>query len=178
MNFDRNILISDPNERGALMGRFLAMLHSFMALQTGITWMEPTERLDRFDKNLWLIGVACLHYLHEMVDAELTGAMNDLRSVRRRLAAMATLLALAVGIDVHLVANYQLSTWFIPVFIFTLELIIKAHTSFVVYYMIKNDVSEGRGTLSSKLKKHSSKKKSSGRKSSRKRANWWAGSLC
>ena len=31
----------DPNERGALMGRFLAMLHSFMALQTGITWMEP-----------------------------------------------------------------------------------------------------------------------------------------
>lgn len=74
--------ISDPNERGALMGRFLAMLHSFMALQTGITWMEPNDRLDRFDKNLWLIGVACLHYLHEMVDAELT-QMNDLRCVKQ-----------------------------------------------------------------------------------------------
>ena len=71
----------DPNERGALMGRFLAMLHSFMALQTGITWMEPKERLDRFDKNLWLIGVAFLHYLHEMVDAELTGAMHDMRYI-------------------------------------------------------------------------------------------------
>ena len=64
------------------MGRFLAMLHSFMALQTGITWMEPNDRLDRFDKNLWLIGVACLHYLHEMVDAELT-QMNDLRCVKQ-----------------------------------------------------------------------------------------------
>jgi len=131
----------DPNERGALMGRFLAMLHSFMALQTGITWMEPNDRLDRFDKNLWLIGVACLHYLHEMVDAELT-QMNDLRCVKRRLSAMGALLLIGISIDVHLVMNYQISTWFIPVFIFTLELIIKTHTSFAVYYMLKNDISE------------------------------------
>ena len=77
-----------------------------------------------------------------MVDAELTN-MNDLRTVTRRLGAMGALLVLAVSIDVHLVMNYEISTWFIPVFIFTLELIIKAHTSFIVYYMLKNDVSEG-----------------------------------
>ena len=80
------------------MGQFLAMLHGFMALQTGrqlklivgnvkmisqgITYMDEKGRLDRFDKNLWLIGIACMHYLHEMVEAELTN-INDPRAVRR-----------------------------------------------------------------------------------------------
>ena len=57
---------------------------------------------------------------------------------------MGALLLIGISIDVHLVMNYQISTWFIPVFIFTLELIIKTHTSFAVYYMLKNDISEGK----------------------------------
>ena len=44
--------------------------------------MDEKGRLDRFDKNLWLIGIACMHYLHEMVEAELTN-INDPRAVRR-----------------------------------------------------------------------------------------------
>ena len=48
----------------------------------GITYMDEKGRLDRFDKNLWLIGIACMHYLHEMVEAELTN-INDPRAVRR-----------------------------------------------------------------------------------------------
>ena len=56
---------------------------------------------------------------------------------------MAALLVMALTIETYLVMNYRISTWFIPVFIFTLELIIKAHTSFAVYYMLKNDVAEG-----------------------------------
>jgi hypothetical protein len=77
----------DPHERGARMGQFLAMLHGFMALQTGITYMDEKQRLDRFDKNLWLIGIACMHYLHEMVDAEMTN-VNDERAVKRPLKGM------------------------------------------------------------------------------------------
>ena len=46
--------------------------------------MDERGRLDRFDKNLWLIGIACMHYLHEMVDAELTHT-NDERAVKRPL---------------------------------------------------------------------------------------------
>ena len=38
--------------------------------------MSPTERLDRFYKNLWLIEIACLHYVHEMVDAELVNSVE------------------------------------------------------------------------------------------------------
>merc|ERR1711937_427067 len=48
----------DPHERGARMGQFLSMLHAFMALQTGITYMDPASRLDRAQKNSWLILVA------------------------------------------------------------------------------------------------------------------------
>ena len=46
--------------------------------------MDEKQRLDRFDKNLWLIGIACMHYLHEMVDAEMTN-VNDERAVKRPL---------------------------------------------------------------------------------------------
>lgn len=131
----------DPHERGARMGQFLAMLHGFMALQTGITYMDEKGRLDRFDKNLWLIGIACMHYLHEMVEAELTN-INDPRAVRRPIKAMGGLLLVAIVIDGHLILNHEISTWWIPVFVFTLELIIKATTSFAVFYMQKNDFNE------------------------------------
>ena len=49
--------------------------------------MDEKQRLDRFDKNLWLIGIACMHYLHEMVDAEMTN-VNDERAVKRPLKGM------------------------------------------------------------------------------------------
>ena len=78
-------------------------------------------------------------------------------------SAMSTLLAMALFIEIHLVIHYPISTWWIPVFVFTLELIIKAGmahrmthillrhndsfysvTSFSVFAMQKNDVNEGR----------------------------------
>ena len=118
--------------------------------------MDEKGRLDRFDKNLWLIGIACMHYLHEMVEAELTN-INDPRAVRRPIkgkdptsypiliifSAMGGLLLVAIVIDGHLILNHEISTWWIPVFVFTLELIIKATTSFAVFYMQKNDFNEG-----------------------------------
>ena len=48
--------------------------------------MEPASRLDRAEKNSWLVVVACLHYLHEMVDAELTNN-PDVRPVNRPMKA-------------------------------------------------------------------------------------------
>ena len=56
---------------------------------------------------------------------------------------MSTLLAMAIFIEIHLMLNYEISTWWIPVFVFTLELIIKAVTSFAVFIMQKKDVNEG-----------------------------------
>ena len=50
----------------------------------------------------------------------------------------------AIVIDGHLILNHEISTWWIPVFVFTLELIIKATTSFAVFYMQKNDFNEGK----------------------------------
>lgn len=131
----------DPHERGARMGQFLSMLHAFMALQTGITYMSPSDRLERAQKNSWLILVACLHYLHEMVDAELTNN-PDVRAVHRPMQAMAGLLIIPIFIEFELVWNHEISTWWIPVFVFTLELIIKTTTSFVVWYMLKYDWNE------------------------------------
>jgi len=131
----------DPHERGARMGQFLSMLHGFMALQTGITYMEPACRLDRAEKNTWLVVVACLHYLHEMVDAELTNN-PDVRSVNRPMKAMILLFLSALLIEYQLITYHEVSTWWIPVFVFTLELIIKTSTSFIVYFMLKYDCNE------------------------------------
>ena len=58
--------------------------------------------------------------------------------------AMGGLLLVAIVIDGHLILNHEISTWWIPVFVFTLELIIKATTSFAVFYMQKNDFNEGK----------------------------------
>ena len=44
----------------------------------------------------------------------------------------------------YLVLNDPISTWWIPVFVFTLELIIIEITSFSVFVMQKNDVNEGK----------------------------------
>jgi len=131
----------DPEERGARMGQFLSMLHGFMALQTGITYMDPPSRLDRAEKNSWLILVACFHYLHEMVDAELTNN-PDVRAVHRPMQAMIGLFIIPVMIEVELILHHEISTWWIPVFVFTLELIIKTSTSFMVWYMLKHDWNE------------------------------------
>lgn len=131
----------DPHERGARMGQFLSMLHAFMALQTGITYMDQPERLDRAEKNSWLILVACLHYLHEMVDAELTNN-PDVRPVHRPMQAMIGLFCISNLIEIELILNHEISTWWIPVFVFTLELIIKTLTSFAVWFMLKNDWNE------------------------------------
>ena len=57
---------------------------------------------------------------------------------------MGGLLLVAIVIDGHLILNHEISTWWIPVFVFTLELIIKATTSFAVFYMQKNDFNEGK----------------------------------
>ena len=119
------------------------MLHGFMALQTGITFMSPEERFERAYKNSWLEAVACLHYLHEIVDAELNNNHVDGRSVSRPLQAMFALLVIPFCIEIELLNNHQISTWSIPVFVFTLELIVKALTSFAVYSLNQNDANEG-----------------------------------
>ena len=104
--------------------------------------MDPPSRLDRAEKNSWLILVACFHYLHEMVDAELTNN-PDVRAVHRPMQAMIGLFIIPVMIEVELILHHEISTWWIPVFVFTLELIIKTSTSFMVWYMLKHDWNEG-----------------------------------
>ncbi|CAG5114343.1 Oidioi.mRNA.OKI2018_I69.chr2.g8402.t1.cds [Oikopleura dioica] len=133
---------NDPEERGQRMGQFLGMLHGFMALQTGITFMSPEERFERAYKNSWLEVVACLHYLHEIVDAELNSNHVDGRSVSRPLQAMFALFLIPLCIEIELLKNHEISTWSIPVFVFTLELIVKAVTSFAVYWLNQNDADE------------------------------------
>ena len=42
--------------------------------------------------------------------------------------------ALAIRAKIELLNNHEIPTWSIPVFVFTLELIVKAVTSFTVYW--------------------------------------------
>lgn len=78
-----------------------------------------------------------------MVDAELTNN-PDVRAVHRPMQAMAGLFIIPILIEIELIMNHEISTWWIPVFVFTLELIIKTSTSFIVWFMLKNDWNEGK----------------------------------
>ena len=67
---------------------------------------------------------------------------NNLDSLTLR-KAMVALFASALFIEYQLISYHEVSTWWIPVFVFTLELIIKTSTSFIVYFMLKYDCNEG-----------------------------------
>ena len=56
---------------------------------------------------------------------------------------MFALFLIPLCIEIELLKNHEISTWSIPVFVFTLELIVKAITSFAVYWLNQNDADEG-----------------------------------
>ena len=46
------------------MGTMSAILFFILALQTGLTGLEPEKRLVRLAKNLCLLATAVLHFIH------------------------------------------------------------------------------------------------------------------
>ena len=91
---------------------------------------------------------------------------------------MFALFLIPLCIEIELLKNHEISTWSIPVFVFTLELIVKAITSFAVYWLNQNDADEGSFSFFFESVVTFSQIRFSGRKQLQKEWNCSAESSC
>lgn len=122
------LAVEDPEDRN--IGTVSAMLFFILALQTGITGMDPEKRLQRLYRNICLLFTAILHFIHNMVNPLLNSlSASRNMSVQRHARALAVcmfLIAFPAWFLFYLWRNEGLvSTWLLAVSAFSIEVIIK-----------------------------------------------------
>ncbi|OWF45514.1 protein TRC8 homolog [Mizuhopecten yessoensis] len=125
------------------MGTVSAILFFILALQTGLTGLEPDKRLVRLCKNLYLLGTAITHFVHSMVHPLLMSlsASRNMHIQRhvRALAMCAFLITFPSCLLVYLWSMHKVNTWLMAVTAFSLEVIIKVIVSLMVYFLFMLD---------------------------------------
>lgn len=125
------------------MGTVSAILFFILALQTGLTGLDPDKRLSRLCKNLYLLGTAITHFVHSMVHPLLMSlsASRNMHVQRhiRALAMCAFLITFPSCLLVYLWSIHKVNTWLMAVTAFSLEVIIKVIVSLMVYFLFMWD---------------------------------------
>ena len=129
----------DPErgEEGGNMGAVGSILFFILGVQTGLTGMEPEQRLVRLYKNFSLLVVALLHYVHSLVHPQLESLSLPASRYARTFVVCAILVWVPVGFIVFLWSNFSASTWLLAVTVFGLELIIKVALSLAIFLLFK-----------------------------------------
>lgn len=134
---------STEDEEDRRLGFVAPVLFFILALQTGLSGLEPTERLVRLSRNLCLLLTAVLHFVHGMTEPVLMAlSASHVQSVRRHAPALLVslvLLALPVVLSVTLWRRYELNTWLFAVTAFCVELCLKVLVSLTVYALFMVD---------------------------------------
>ena len=121
------LVVEDPEDRS--IGAVSAILFFILALQNGLTAMEPEKRFLRLYRNFCLLFTAILHFIHNMVSPllfSLSASRN--MSINRHCRALIVCIFLFVSPIVFLYMlwqEHQLSTWLLAVTAFSIEVIIK-----------------------------------------------------
>ena len=121
------LVVEDPEDRS--IGAVSAILFFILAMQNGLTTMEPEKRFMRLYRNFFLLFTAILHFIHNMVSPllySLSASRN--MSIIRHCRALIVCLFLFVSSIVflyYLWAHHSLSTWLLAVTAFSIEVIIK-----------------------------------------------------
>lgn len=128
------LVVEDPEDRS--IGTVSAILFFILALQTGITGMEPEKRFQRLYRNLCLLFTAILHFVHNMV-SPLLFSLSASRNMSpnkhtRALSVCLFLILFPSWFLVYLWANNPVSTWLLAVSAFSIEVVIKVSSSEVV----------------------------------------------
>lgn len=123
----RSFLRIDDSEEN--LGTVSAVLFLILALQTGLTSLEPDRRFHRLYRNFGLMMSACLHFLHNIVNSALMslGASRS-RNIGKHVKALLfcfTLVTLSSFFLYYHWENYPLSTWLVAITLFQAELIMK-----------------------------------------------------
>lgn len=132
----QNFLQVDDTENQS-MGTVAAMLFLILALQCGLTGLEPEERALKLYRNSCLMTSASLHFLHQIVSPfllSLSASRNT--NSRKHFRAWAMCLFLLAFPSTFLYFSWKnnvLSTWLLAITFFHLELMMKVIVTLLIY---------------------------------------------
>ncbi|KAL1449847.1 hypothetical protein WDU94_002319 [Cyamophila willieti] len=125
------------------IGTVSAILFYILALQTGLTELEPDDRFVRLCRNFCLLFTALLHFIHNIVNPllmSLSASHNPaLYRHIRALGVCSFLIAYPTILLFFLWSHLQLSTWLLAVSAFSTEVIVKVTVSLMIYSLFLID---------------------------------------
>lgn len=135
------LLTEENNDKN--IGTVSAIVFYILALQTGLTGLEPEVRFIRLCRNFCLLFTAILHFIHNVVNPLLmTLSASPHPSLRRHVHALVVcfiLVILPVALMVYLWSTQEMSTWLLAVTAFSIEVIVKVFVSLAVYSLFLLD---------------------------------------
>uniref|UniRef100_A0A667WPK9 E3 ubiquitin-protein ligase RNF139 n=1 Tax=Myripristis murdjan TaxID=586833 RepID=A0A667WPK9_9TELE len=135
--------IGSTEEEDKRLGFVAPVLFFILALQTGLSSLDPEERLVRLSRNMCLLLTAILHFIHGMTDPVLMSlSASHVSSFRRHFPVLLVSLALfvlPVALSYALWHHYALNTWLFAVTAFCVELCLKVVVSLTVYGLFMVD---------------------------------------
>ncbi|KAJ8268325.1 hypothetical protein COCON_G00134970 [Conger conger] len=135
--------IGSTEEEDKRLGFVAPVLFFILALQTGLSGLDPEERLVRLSRNMCLLLTAILHFIHGMTDPVLMSlSASHVSSVRRHLPVLLVsicLFVLPIVLSYALWHHYALNTWLFAVTAFCVELCLKVIVSLTVYTLFMVD---------------------------------------
>ncbi|XP_061787348.1 E3 ubiquitin-protein ligase RNF139 [Nerophis lumbriciformis] len=135
--------IGSTEEEDKRLGFVAPVLFFILALQTGLSSLDPGERLVRLSRNMCLLLTAILHFIQGMTDPVLMSlSASHVSSFRRHfpvLLVSAALFVLPVVLSHALWHHYALNTWLFAVTAFCVELCLKVVVSLTVYGLFMAD---------------------------------------
>lgn len=125
------LALEDPEDRS--IGTVSAILFFILALQNGLTSMEPEKRFLRLYRNFCLLFTAILHFIHSMV-SPLLFSLSASRNMSLNRHCRALIVCVFLFLSPYLFLNYlwthhSLSTWLLAVSAFSIEVIVKVCSS-------------------------------------------------
>jgi E3 ubiquitin-protein ligase RNF139 len=137
------LLVDSNNEDDKNMGTMCGILFFVLALQTGLTRLEPTKRLIRLCRNFCLLSTAILHFIHSMIHPVLMN-ISASRAVPtskhlRVLSMCLFLLVFPVCLLCYLWTRNLVSPWLLAVTAFSIEVMIKVLISLLIYALFMLD---------------------------------------
>nr|XP_029514119.1 E3 ubiquitin-protein ligase RNF139-like isoform X1 [Oncorhynchus nerka] len=135
--------IGSTEEEDKRLGFVAPVLFFILALQTGLSGLDPEERLVRLSRNMCLLLTAILHFIHGMTDPVLMSlSASHVSSFRRHFPVLLVslcLFLLPVVLSYTLWHRYALNTWLFAVTAFCVELCLKVVVSLTVYALFMVD---------------------------------------
>ncbi|KAJ8334480.1 hypothetical protein SKAU_G00401190 [Synaphobranchus kaupii] len=135
--------IGSTEEEDKRLGFVAPVLFFILALQTGLSGLDPEERLVRLSRNMCLLLTAILHFIHGMTDPVLMSlSASHVSSVRRHVPVLLVsvcLFVLPIVLSYALWHHYVLNTWLFAVTAFCVELCLKVIVSLTVYTLFMVD---------------------------------------